>query len=57
MAQGHIPWTAVNDYGREQDLDLDARDRLFLLIKSMDDTYLNHMEKQRQRDHKTPLKK
>ena len=57
MGPGRIPWTAMNEYAREQDLDQETRERLFYLIKSMDDAYLDHMDKKRTRDRDKSLKK
>jgi len=48
MAEGPIPWTAVNEYlSHMRIIEFDERDRFFKLVHAMDSAYLEYREKTR----------
>ena len=50
MAEGPIPWTAMNDYAHRYDIWGDEFDRFVLLIKALDSVYIE--KRGRQQKHK-----
>lgn len=45
MAEGRIPWTAVNDYAVRYGLDEEELDILWTLVCEMDTVYIRHQQK------------
>lgn len=42
-APGPIPWDRINDWGREHEFDGEAREYLVVMIRALDDEYLEWM--------------
>jgi hypothetical protein len=64
MAEGPIPWTAMNQYAARYDVQGDEFDRFVLLIKAMDSVYIERRSAQHKkamnkasRNNSGPIKK
>ena len=53
MAEGPIPWTAINDWGKRYGFEDESFERLILILKMMDSAYIE----ERTKSHKKAMDK
>lgn len=53
MGVGPIPWTAIQTWAVAEGLDADQSDALLYLMREMDRTYLDHLERKRDQEKRS----